>query len=342
MIPFKPAAGLGNAHVQTLLSRFLRYKPLFKAVEERLELPDGDFLDLAWSEKPDTSSDKPIFILFHGLEGSFESPYANGLMNAFAKEGWIAVMMHFRGCSGEPNRLPRAYHSGETEDARFFLELVKKRFPHRSKVAVGISLGGNMLVNYLAKHTDDTLLDAASIVSAPLDLLACSHRINRGFSKIYQSYLLNSLKKNASAKLPLLQKVIALKAKEINQIKSLFEFDDVVTAQLHGFSGAHHYYKTCSGLPMLEKIRIPTDIIHAYDDPFMTEAVVPTSALPKDVNYHLLAKGGHVGFVEGHLFKPKLWLERALPEHFSPYLHRHRRQQDLNAQSTINGKISTT
>lgn len=141
MTPFKPAFGLGNAHVQTLVSRFIRRKPLFEPIRERLELPDGDFVDLAWSEVPTSNTSKPIFILFHGLEGSFDSPYANGLMHAFAKEGWLAVMMHFRGCSGEPNRLPRAYHSGETEDARFFIEHLTQRFPRQVKVAVGVSLG---------------------------------------------------------------------------------------------------------------------------------------------------------------------------------------------------------
>ncbi|WP_104400371.1 hydrolase [Vibrio penaeicida] len=338
MTPFKPAFGLSNAHIQTLVSRFIRRKPLFEPARERLELPDGDFVDLAWSEDPNSNTSKPIFILFHGLEGSFESPYANGLMHAFALQGWLAVVMHFRGCSGEPNRLPRAYHSGETEDARFFIEHLTKRFPRQVKVAVGVSLGGNMLVNYLAKYTENTLLNAASVVSAPLDLLACSQRINRGFSKVYQSYLLSSLKENAVAKLPLVQKVMALTEKEINEIDSMFDFDDVITSRLHGFKNAHHYYQTCSGLPMLKKIRIPTDIIHAQDDPFMTEAVIPTTPLPAHVKYHLLPKGGHVGFVSGHLFKPRFWLEEALPEHFSPYLEK----EACNAQSEINGKIATT
>ncbi|MBD1557369.1 hydrolase [Vibrio sp. S9_S30] len=338
MIPFKPAFGLSNTHIQTLLSRFLRRKPLFEPVRERLELPDGDFVDLAWSEPPNTDTSKPIFILFHGLEGSFESPYANGLMHAFAKQGWLAVMMHFRGCSGELNRLPRAYHSGETEDARFFIKQLTERFPSQTKVAVGVSLGGNMLVNYLAKYTENTLLNAASVVSAPLDLLACSQRINRGFSKVYQRYLLSSLKENAVAKLPLVQKVMALTEKEIHEIDSMFDFDDVITSRLHGFEDAHHYYQTCSGLSMLNKIRIPTDIIHAHDDPFMTEKVIPTAPLPAHVKYHLLRKGGHVGFVNGHLFRPKFWLEEALPEHFSPYLHK----QACNAQSAIDDKIAVT
>ncbi|CCN72076.1 putative hydrolase [Vibrio nigripulchritudo ATCC 27043] len=338
MMTFSPAFGLGNAHIQTLLSRFIRRKPLFQAVRERLELPDGDFVDLAWSEDPNNHSDKPIFVLFHGLEGSFESPYANGLLHAFAKQGWLSVMMHFRGCSGEPNRLPRAYHSGETEDARHFLTELSQRFPSNSKVAVGVSLGGNMLVNYLAKYGNDTKLDAASIVSAPLDLLACSRRINQGFSKVYQDYLLGSLKDNAIAKLPLVQKVMPLTESEINKISTMFEFDDVITSRLHGFNGAHHYYQTCSGLPMLPQIRIPTDIIHAHDDPFMTEAVIPDYPLPAHVNYHLLPKGGHVGFVTGSLFRPKFWLEEALPEYYSHFL----KVAEHNQGSAIDDKIAVT
>ena len=207
MTQFVAAKGLANPHLQTLAPRFIRKKALFEPVWQTLDTPDGDFLDIAWSEDIDEQpkADKPIFVLFHVLEGCFYSPYANGLMDAFAKQGWLSVMMHFRGCSGKPNKLARAYHSGEVEDARFFLEYLNQTFPNRTKVAVGISLGGNMLANYLAKYNSQPLLDAATIVSAPLNLSACSERIEQGFSKLYKNYLLSSLKKSALQKHHLLK-----------------------------------------------------------------------------------------------------------------------------------------
>lgn len=316
---FKAAIGITNPHLQTLLPRVIRKKPLFSPIRQTIDTPDGDFLDLAWSEdwRSNAAKNKPIYVLFHGLEGSFESPYANGLMNAFANNGYLAVMMHFRGCSGQPNRLARAYHSGETEDARLVLELITSLFPNQKKVATGISLGGNMLVNYLAKYRDDPLLDAANVVSAPLDLTACSTRIDQGFSKVYRQYLLGSLKRNSIQKWPLLNEALGVSRETIKGFKRLYEFDDVITAPLHGFKGAEHYYKACSGLPRLNDISIPLTVIHAKDDPFMTSEVIPTFPLNSHIQYHLLEHGGHVGFISGSLRKPTFWLEHYLPMHYA-------------------------
>ncbi|MDN3632017.1 hydrolase [Vibrio lentus] len=348
MTIFTAAAGLSNPHLQTLVPRFIRKQALFAPQWQTLETPDGDFLDLAWSESPDgdssngdesnsdnlsndnpssdnqrsdkpssdKQSNKPIFILFHGLEGSFESPYANGLMNAFAKDGWLSVMMHFRGCSGKPNRLARAYHSGEVEDARFFLRHLHSRFPNNPKVAVGISLGGNMLANYLADYADDPLISAATIVSAPFDLACCSSRIEQGFSKLYKKYLLNSLKSNALKKHKLLQEKIGISAESIKKIDKLYEFDERITAPLHGFKNAQDYYAQCSALPKLNRIKLPTQIIHAKDDPFMTDDVIPKFVLPDNIDYRLFQKGGHVGFITGSTLKPRFWLEEALPAYY--------------------------
>ncbi|MEZ8356883.1 hydrolase [Vibrio sp. 10N.222.47.A9] len=323
MTIFTAAAGLSNPHLQTLVPRFIRKQALFSPQWQTLETPDGDFLDLAWSESPEgdtpsneARSNKPIFVLFHGLEGSFESPYANGLMNAFAKDGWLSVMMHFRGCSGKPNRLARAYHSGEVEDARFFLRHLHAQFPNNPKVAVGISLGGNMLANYLAEYADDPLLSAATIVSAPFDLACCSSRIERGFSKLYKKYLLNSLKSNALKKIKLLQEKLGITAETIKKIDKLYEFDERITAPLHGFKNAQDYYAQCSALPKLNKIKLPTQIIHAKDDPFMTDDVIPKFVLPDNIDYRLFQKGGHVGFITGSTLKPRFWLEEALPAYY--------------------------
>lgn len=318
MTQFVAAKGLANPHLQTLAPRFIRKKALFEPVWQTLDTPDGDFLDIAWSEDIDEQSkaDKPIFVLFHGLEGCFYSPYANGLMDAFAKQGWLSVMMHFRGCSGKPNKLARAYHSGEVEDARFFLEYLDQTFPDRTKVAVGISLGGNMLANYLAKYNSQPLLNAATIVSAPLDLSACSERIEQGFSKLYKNYLLSSLKKSALQKHHLLKGELGLSYQNIKRVTRLYEFDDLITAPLHGFKDAEDYYHQCSGIHRLKEITLPTQIIHAKDDPFMTEEVIPKYVLPDNIDYRLFEQGGHVGFVTGSALKPRFWLEEALPAYY--------------------------
>lgn len=320
MTTFIAAKGLKNPHLQTLLPRLLRKQPLFSAEWQTLFTPDGDFLDLAWSEDWRTphAQRKPLFVLFHGLEGSFKSPYANGLMHAFARQGWLSVMMHFRGCSGKPNHLARAYHSGETDDARFVLEYLRKQLPERPIVAVGVSLGGNMLANYLAQYRDDPIVTAATLISAPLDLAACSQRIEQGFSKVYRAYLLSSLKKNAIAKYPLLENALPLSPERIRAIAKLAEFDDVITAPLHGFHDAADYYQQCSGIKQLTQIRVPTQIIHAKDDPFMTEAVIPNFPLPDNIRYRLFEHGGHVGFLSGSWLKPYFWLEQVLPEYYAP------------------------
>lgn len=317
MMNFQPMTGLSNPHLQTLLPRFIRRNPLFSPHWQRLMTPDDDFVDLAWTEKPEQVGNKPLFILFHGLEGSFHSPYANGLLHAASQEGWLGVMMHFRGCSGEANKQPRAYHSGETSDARFFLEHLDELFPSNHKAAVGISLGGNMLANYLAQYNQEPILNKAAIISAPLDLAACSNRIQQGFSTVYQNYLLRSLKNNAIKKLPLLPTSLQLDKGKVSNIRSLYQFDDHITAPLHGFESADDYYQRCSGLQRLPDIKISTLVVHAQDDPFMTKAVIPTQQLPDNITYHLTNHGGHVGFVSGSCCNPTFWLERCLPYWFS-------------------------
>ena len=319
---FTAAKHYRNAHVQTLLPRFLRRQVRFSPYWQTLLLPDGDFIDLAWSKNPiHVSASTPIFILFHGLEGSFYSPYANGLMSVFAQQGWLAVMMHFRGCSGRANNHARAYHSGEIEDPRHFIETIAEQFPHNPKAVVGVSLGGNMLGNYLSHYAEDPLVDHAAIVSAPFELSSCSDRINKGFSKVYQQYLLSSLKRNTLNKLSLLNQHLPISVNKIKQIKTLREFDDCLTAPLHQFKDADDYYRQCSALSRIKNISVPTLIIHAKDDPFMDQKVILDQPLPRHINYCLTEHGGHVGFVEKHQGHFNLWLERSLPLYFGQYFN---------------------
>ena len=318
---FRPLTGASNPHLQTLLPRLVRRRVLLQPQWQRRELPDGDFVDLAWSEDPQLARDKPRVELFHGLEGNFSSPYAHGLLNAWREQGWLGVVMHFRGCSGVPNRKQRIYHSGETEDARFFLRWLRDNFGEVPTAAVGISLGGNMLAYYLAQQGNDSLLQAAVVVSAPLMLEPCSIRMEQGFSRVYQRYLLGQLKQNATRKLLHYPGTLPLDLSQLNKLRRIREFDDVITSRIHGFSDAVDYYRRCSALPLLPQITTPLLIIHAKDDPFMTDAVIPDLAsLPPNIEYQLTECGGHVGFVGGTLKKPQMWLEQRIPAWLSPFL----------------------
>ncbi|WP_407331582.1 hydrolase [Enterovibrio sp. 27052020O] len=317
---FEPMKWGRNPHVQTLLPRFVRRKALFEPIWQRIDTPDGDFLDLCWTEPPEQAQGKPVVILFHGLAGCFYSPYANGLLNAFKQQGWLGVMMHFRGCSGLINRQPRSYHSGETSDARFMLEYIRERFPDVPRVATGVSLGGNMLVRYLAEFNHDPLIHAGCVISPPLDLAACSSRIQLGFSKVYQAYLLRSMNRTLSRKLERHPEIGHWKSGQKVKISTLYEFDKTVTAPLHAFESAEHYYQQCSGLDVLQNITTPLKVIHAKDDPFMTEAVIPTQPLPENIDYHLTEYGGHVGFVSGSLNAPEFWLEKEVPRWLAQHL----------------------
>lgn len=320
-IDFQPLPGTANPHLQTLLPRLVRRRIKLTPVWQRLELPDGDFVDLAWSEIPEEAVHKPRLVIFHGLEGSVYSPYAHGLLESCQRLGWLGVVMHFRGCSGEPNVSPRAYHSGETQDARFFLNWLRERFGNVPTSAVGYSLGGNMLAYYLAEEGNRTPLQAAVIVSAPLMLAPCSRRLAAGSSRIYHNYLLGQLKQSLLRKQKRYPQLVPLTKKELKGIRSLLAFDDVITAPLHGFSNAQDYYNQCSALPMLPRIKIPLLIVHAKDDPFMSPEVIPNiNQLPENIEYQLTEHGGHVGFVGGSWKKPEMWLEKRIPQWLLPYM----------------------
>ncbi|HEI8868982.1 TPA: hydrolase [Serratia odorifera] len=321
---FRPLTGASNPHLQTLLPRLVRRRVRLKPHWQRLNLPDGDFVDLAWSEDPRLARDKPRVVLFHGLEGNFYSPYAHGLLHAWQQKGWLGVVMHFRGCSGVPNRQQRIYHSGETEDARFFLQWLRDSYGAAPTAAVGVSLGGNMLACYLAQQEDNSLLDAAVVVSAPLMLEPCSWRMDQGFSRVYQRYLLGQLKQNATRKLLHYPGTLPLKLPQLQGLRRIRDFDDLITSRIHGFSDATDYYRRCSALPLLPKIQTPLLIIHAKDDPFMTDEVIPDLAsLPHNIEYQLTECGGHVGFVGGSLKKPYMWLEYRIPSWLTPYLEQN-------------------
>lgn len=318
---FRPMIGARNPHMQTMLPRLIRRRLRFTPWWQRIDTPDGDFIDLAWSEHPSKAQHKPRLVVFHGLEGSLHSPYAHGLIHAAKQRGWLGVVMHFRGCSGEPNRMNRIYHSGETNDASYFLDWLRQRYGDRPTAAVGFSLGGNMLACLMAQQEKACSLVAGVVVSAPLMLEPCCYHMEKGFSRFYQRYLLNLLKANARRKLKAWPGTLPIDRARLKRIRRIREFDDLITSKIHGFRDALDYYRRCSALPMLPQISRPTLIIHAKDDPFMDHQVIPDlDHLPPNIEYQLTEHGGHVGFVGGTLRHPEMWLEKRIPNWLSQFL----------------------
>ena len=317
---FKAAWWLKNPHLQTLAAKFFRRNLHFTTIDETLILPDGDFIELAWTEKPEKNNLRPIVVILHGLEGSKDSHYAKGMLSAIQKKGWIAVLMHFRGCGSRPNNKAHSYHSGDTRDITYFTQELQQRFPQHPLFAVGFSLGGNVLTRYLAEQTSAAFI-ASCVICAPLHLASCSKRINHGFSRIYQKYLVDMLRNSAKEKLAL-NLVNHINTRQLNDIRSIWQFDQQVTAPINGFASAADYYQQASGKFVLKNINKPCLVIHAADDPFLNHhEIVSTLNLPKQVNFEVSKRGGHVGFISGKWpFKPIYWLEQRVTDYFSQFI----------------------
>lgn len=298
---YAPVWWLPDGHTQTLWAALGRRVPAVPVRHERVELPDGDFVDLAHAG-PEGA---PAVLVLHGLEGNLHSPYARALLRHVAARGWHGVLMHFRGCSGEPNRLARNYHSGDTADLAHVARLLRERAP--GLAIVGYSLGGNVLLKYLGERGADADCVAACAISVPFDLALAAETLNRGFSRIYQRRLVASLKAKARRKFAHIAAPIDLSG--LDQWNDFRTFDDRVTAPLHGFADADDYYARSSCRPFLRHIVRPTLLVHAADDPFLHPRGIPTAPeLASPVTLELAARGGHVGFVAAQVD----WLERRI------------------------------
>jgi predicted alpha/beta-fold hydrolase len=310
---FKPLWWLKNRHLQTLFPTMVRQRLQMPSVEpERIELIDGDFLDCFWSQK-NIPSNAPLVILLHGMGGNIQSSYVRILFSAFQKMGYRAVLLHFRCAGDEPNRLPRTYHAGETKDLDYFIHLLNQREPHTKKALVGISLGGNVMLKWLGEKGDKASIDKAIAVSVPFDLVNLVNKLNQGFSKIYQKHLIQKLR-NLYAKKK--HQDLPFRIQDLQDLKTFWEFDEITTAPLHGFSSAKSYYQASSCVPCLKSIQVPTLIIHALDDPFMTPKCLPTeSQLSSHVILEIAKNGGHVGFItRDKMHQPAFWLGHRIPE----------------------------
>jgi uncharacterized protein len=279
--------------------RYFGHAPRWQ--RERWTTPDGDFVDLDWLDAG-TPADlaQPLLVLFHGLEGSSRSHYAQAFADFARERGLRFVVPHFRGCSGELNQGPRAYHSGDHEEIGWILARLRQR-SHGRLLVVGVSLGGNALLRWAGEAGEDAArcADAVAAVSSPLDLAAGSRAIGRGFNRaVYTAMFLRSMKPKALAKLQ--QHPGLFDAARLAAARDLYQFDDVFTAPLHGFRDADDYYARASAKPVLHRIRIPALALNAMNDPFVPAASLPRAA---DVGARMTlwqpAAGGHVGFTFG-------------------------------------------
>jgi predicted alpha/beta-fold hydrolase len=290
---------LPGGHAQTIVAAKLVPRPEVLYRRERLEAPDGDFVDLDFALPEPAQANAPLLVLFHGLEGSSGSHYALALMRAAADRGWRGVVVHFRGCSGEPNRLPRAYHSGDSDEADWVLRRVHASYPGAALHAVGISLGGNVLAKWLGERAENAaFVTAAASIGSPLDLVAGGEAISRGFNRLYTRMFLATLKPKVTEKLRRFPGL--LDAQRLRAVRTMFDFDDFYTAPVHGYAGALDYWTRASGKPWLPGVRVPHLVLNALNDPF-----VPATSLPQPgqvsrfVTLEQPAQGGHIGFPRG-------------------------------------------
>lgn len=349
-----PAPGwLPGGNLQTLYGALMARHHVISFVRERVDTPDGDFIDFDWSgpglftdrlasgesvqphpglaatgarrwiaqgdwaclpQTPDT----PALILFHGLEGSSQSHYAQAIAQHFRARGWVVVIAHFRGCSGFSNRMARAYYSGDTAEVEFMVSIVRERLPHARWHCVGVSLGGNAMLKYLGEAGPAASgLACAAAISVPVDLVACGNYLSdtRIGKQIYSRYFLRSMRKKMQEKARRFPGNIDIY--RLNHARTLREFDNVYTAPMHGYQNALDYWTRASSKPVLGGIQVPTLVLNARNDPFVPEACLPGSADGSShVVLHQPAEGGHASFVVGPFPGHLTWLPARLARFF--------------------------
>ncbi|MCC8394073.1 hydrolase [Paraburkholderia sp. MMS20-SJTR3] len=311
---------LPNRHVQTIVPSLFARRPAVPFRRERWDTPDGDFIDLDWvAHEAAPAATAPLFVLFHGLEGSSGSHYAAALMEAARQYGWHGVVPHFRSCSGSLNRLPRFYHLADSNEVDWILRRLAAA--HRGPVvAAGVSLGGNVLLRWLGEQRDEAvpLVAAAAAISTPIDVHAGGRALSQGFGLVYTRNFLKSLKQKASQKLEQFPGLFDRDAMLAS--RTMYEFDNVVTAPLHGFRNTDHYWSSATTRPLLPHIEVPTLVLNARNDPFLPATALPSPhEVSNAVELYQPEHGGHAGFMTGPFPGRIDWLSRRV---FS-YLERH-------------------
>jgi len=308
--PYHPPFWYRGRHLQTLWGPLLRHWRRPPLRRERLHTPDDDFIDLDWlAGAPEQG---PLLLILHGLEGSARSHYARGLLRSAGALGWRAAVMHFRSCSGEVNRLPKLYHSGETSDLEWVIGELAKREPLPRIGLVGVSLGGNVALKWLGEQGDAAPAEvrAAAAISTPFDLAACARVLDQGFNRaIYTESFLRTMRAKIRAKRHLYDGRLDVDA--ALRARTFTEYDRFFTAPINGFADERDYWTRASSAPYLERIRRPTLLINAVNDPFMPAGCLPTAVVQGSrwLEAAFVAEGGHVGFLDGALGRAS-WAER--------------------------------
>ena len=308
--PYRPAWWLRNAHLQTLWGPLLRRPPAVDTRFDRWKMPDGDSVAL---ERLVAEPGAPRLVLLHGLEGSSRSPYIRGMLAGAQTRSWSADVLVFRGCGGQANEARRFYHSGETTDLHEVLRRIRVEDPAAPLLVAGFSLGGNVLLKWLGELGPEAGVVAAAAVSVPYDLERGARHIHSGFAQVYERRFLASLQRKAIAKRARFPDLPSDEA--VLSARSIFDFDDRVTAPVHGFLDASDYYSKSSALGWLSEIEVPTLLLSARDDPFLPPEVLDKVASTAASNAHLhleiVPSGGHVGFVEGAVpWRARYYAER--------------------------------
>jgi predicted alpha/beta-fold hydrolase len=283
-----------NGHIQTIVPSIFRkpFPPFYK--RERIETIDNDFVDLDWS----VINSKKLAIISHGLEGNSNRAYVTGMVNALNKNGWDTIALNFRGCSGEPNKLIQSYHSGFTDDLALTIRHAKEKQRYDEIALVGFSIGGNITLVYLGRDTVDPIVKKACVISVPCDLKGSSERLAQPINTLYMKRFLRMFHEKIQAKMAFMPEQI----NDINykEIKNFKQFDDKYTAPIHGFKNALDYWKKCNSLQFIPNIKIPTLILSAKNDPFLSDSCYPIkeSEENENITLEMPESGGHVGFIQ--------------------------------------------
>jgi predicted alpha/beta-fold hydrolase len=327
MSNYRPPVWLPGGHLQTIWAAKMLSHPDLTLKRERWDTPDKDFIDVDFVEG---LPGKPFLVLFHGLEGSSDSHYARALLSTIEAMGWSGAVPHFRGCSGELNKAPRFYHSGDADEIDWILRRLQQHPLARNAsnfFSVGVSLGGNALLRWLGTREEDAdFVEAAVAISAPLDLSAGGKALSSGINMIYTRSFLETLKPKCLQKL--VQYPTLFDRDRMLAARNLYEVENVVTAPLHGFRDTDDYWHRASSKHVLSNITIPTLVLNARNDPFLPARYLPRQAADA-VILEYPKHGGHVGFVRGNFPGALDWLPRRIVRFFSEQVQLQEKIPDL-------------
>jgi len=311
---FRSPWWLPDGHWETLWAPLFARAPRPRYRREVWATPDADRLAVDWV---DGRGDRPVVVLFHGLASSSRGHYARALAHRLQGRGWTGALVNFRGCGGLDNLRPRAYHAGDSAELRWILAAIAERFPARALFAVGVSLGGNVLLKYLGEDGAAVPLRAAAAVCAPIDLTATAAHLDKAQNRLYAAFFLHTLKASMGRYRRRFPQMADWQA--VARARSLREFDDAFTAPVHGYADAETFWREASAGPLLHAIAIPTALLHSANDPIVPVDSVRSWPLGPRVEPCVSEAGGHVGFVSGSFPGHLYWLPESLIAFFEGY-----------------------